>query len=247
MAFLDISLLDFVLAVAVVAVGTAIQSAVGFGLALIAAPLLLLINRNLVPGPLIAAALFLVVWLAWADRDAIDLTHFKAALLGRLVGTPPAALLMGTVSVVTFDMVFGVLVLLAVLISLVHANIKATPVNIFFATILSGFMSTISSIGGPPVALVYQNARGPALRANLSVLFAMGCLVSLVALAIVDRFHPRDLLYSLMLLLGVVPGVFCSGPLKRVLDRHSARPWLLGLCAFSALLVLGRAGLNLYS
>jgi hypothetical protein len=245
MAFLDISQLDFVLAVAIVALGTAIQSAVGFGLALIAAPLLLLINRNLVPGPLIVAALFLVVWLAYADRHAIDMSHFRAALLGRLIGTIPAALLMGSVSVVIFDVIFGVLVLVAVLISLVHANIRATSLSIFFATIAAGFMGTISSIGGPPVALVYQNARGPELRANLSVLFAMGCTMSLIALTLVGRFHIQDLLYSLMLILGVILGFCCSGPLKRVMDRHAARPLLLGLCAISAILVLGRAFLYL--
>jgi uncharacterized membrane protein YfcA len=244
-AFLDISLLDFFLAVAVVAVGTAIQSAIGFGLAMVAAPILLLINRNLVPGPLIAAALLLVIWMAYTDRHAINMSHFKAAIAGRVIGTIPAAFLIGTVSAVTFDLVFGILVLMAVVMSLIHANIQVTPRNIFFATIAAGFMSTISSIGGPPQALVYQNARGAELRANLSVLFAMGSAVSLVALSVVGRFHLQDLLYSLMLFVGVLIGKGCSGPLQRLIDRHSARPFLLGLCAVSALLVLGRAAFSL--
>jgi uncharacterized membrane protein YfcA len=245
MIFLDLSVLDLVLAVFVVAVGTAIQASIGFGLAMIAAPILLLIDRNLVPGPLIAAALFLVTWVAWKDRQAINMAHFKAALLGRLVGTPPAAILIGTVSAVTFDMIFGALVLLAVVISLIHANIRATPRNVFFATMAAGFMSTISSIGGPPVALVYQNIRGAELRANLSVLFMMGCTTSLIALSLVGRFHLKDLAYSLVLIIGIVIGVACSAPLRTFIDRHTARPFLLGLCAISSLLVLGRALLTL--
>jgi len=242
---LDLTLLEWALAIAVVAVGTAVQSAVGFGLAMIAAPVLLLIDRDLVPGPLIASALLLVIWVSWRDRHAIDFSHFKAALLGRVLGTPPAALLMGTVSSMAFDLLFGGMVLIAVVISLIHADIRATPGKVFIATLASGFMSTISSIGGPPIALVYQNARGPALRANLSVLFSMGCVVSLSALALVGRFHAREVGYSAGLAIGVGIGLACHGPLKRLIDRQSARPWLLGLCAFSAFLVLGRAFLRL--
>lgn len=240
MSFLDLGLLDVGLVILVVATGTAIQSAIGFGLAMIAAPILLLINRNLVPGPLIAAALYLVIWMAWRDRHAIDMAQFKAALLGRLIGTPPAAYLMGTVSAATFDLLFGVLVILGVVLSLVHANIRAHPRNVFVAAIASGFMSTISSIGGPPLALVYQNARGAQLRANLSMLFTMGCIVSLSALAVIGRFNLVEVAYSLLLSVGVLLGVLVSGPLQRLIDRHSARPWLLGLCVVSALLVLGR-------
>jgi len=241
LASLNLTLLDIVLAITIVAIGTAIQSAIGFGLAMVAAPLLVLISRSFVPGPLIVAALFLVVWMSYADRHALDLSNLKAALMGRLIGTPPAALLIGSLSAATYDLVFGSLVLLAVLISLIHTNISASPRNVFLATIASGFMSTISSIGGPPLALVYQNARGPALRANLSILFTMGCIVSLTALILVGKFQLRDLVYSAILLLGVIPGVNLSGPIKRRIYKQTVRPILLGLCAISALLVLGRA------
>ena len=79
------------------------------------------------------------------------------------------------------------------------------------------------------------------MRANLSVLFIMGCTVSLIALSVVGRFHLTDIAYSGVLVIGVVIGVLCSGPLKRRIDRQSARPYLLGLCTLSALVVLGRA------
>ena len=245
MTFLELTLTDIFLAIGVVALGTAIQCAIGFGVALIAAPVLLLINRSLVPGPLIAAAFFLTAWLVYNERHSVDLSHFRAALLGRLVGTPPAALLIGTASAVTFDLVFGALVLLAIGLSLVHAHIRPSPRNVFLATVASGFMSTISSIGGPPLALVYQNASGPVLRANLSMLFMMGCVVSLTALTLVGRFHLLDIAYSAILLIGIIIGVLCSGPLKRMIDKQTARPWLLGLCTVSALFVLGRAVLQL--
>lgn len=238
---LNLSLLDAVLAILVIAVGTAVQASIGFGLAMIAAPLLLLIEPAFVPGSLIAAALSLSLWVAWTERHAIDLSTFKSALAGRLIGTPPAAFLLGTISAATFDLIFGMLVLLAVGMSLLHSKLRPTPWTVFFATMASGFMGTISGIGGPPLALVYQNASGPELRANLSVLFVLGTTISLIALSVIGRFGLADLGYTALLLVGVVLGVLCREPVRKRVDQTTARPYLLGLCAVSALGVLARA------
>jgi uncharacterized membrane protein YfcA len=239
-----LSLTEAVLAVLVVAMGTAVQASIGFGLAMIAAPLLMLIEPAFVPGAMVAVALLLSLWMMWDDRHAIDMSTFNAAVAGRLLGTPPAALLLGTASAATFDLVFGTLVLLAVVLSLIHTTLKPTPWTVFFATTASGFMGTISGIGGPPLALVYQNATGPHLRANLAVLFVLGTTISLIALIWIGRFGVVDVWYTLLLLVGVVIGVLCREPIKRRLDKAAARPWLLGLCAVSAVAVLARAALS---
>jgi uncharacterized membrane protein YfcA len=235
------SLLDAALGVFFVAVGSAVQASIGFGLAMIAAPLVMLVEPAFVPGAMIGIALLLSLWMAWDDRPAIDLRTLKAAIIGRALGVPPAALLLGTASAATFDVVFGALVLVAVGMSLWHSDIRPTKWTVFFASIAAGFMGTISSIGGPPLALVYQNASGAELRANLSVLFIIGTSLSLIALSLIGRFGLADLGYTAVLLIGVVIGVMCRGPVKSRLDQTSARPWLLGLCTVSALAVLGRA------
>lgn len=241
---MELTNVELVLAVLVVALGTAIQAAIGFGLAMVAAPLLMLLNRSFVPGPMIAAALILVLWMAYRERHAIELGNFKAALLGRFIGVPPAAAAMGMMSAAGFDILFGILVLMAVLISLARGDaIRASPKAVFLAAIASGFMSTISSIGGPPIALVYQHAKGPRLRANLSAYFALGCVISLVALSLVGKFGSQDLFPTLVLILGVMGGLVMAGPVRAFLDGRSIRPYLLGLCCLSALLVLGRAWL----
>jgi uncharacterized protein len=241
---MTLSWLEAVLAILVVAVGTAVQASIGFGLAMIAAPLLMLIEPAFVPGAMIAIALVLSVWMTWDDRHAIDWSTMKVAIAGRLIGTPPALLLIGTASAATFDLVFGVLVLLAVGMSLLHANVRPTPRAVFFATMAAGFMGTISGIGGPPQALIYQNASGAELRGNLSALFLMGTTISLAALVAIGRFGLVDMGYTGILLIGILIGALCRGPVKRHLDKTAARPWLLGLCTVSALTVLGRAALS---
>jgi uncharacterized membrane protein YfcA len=117
-------------------------------------------------------------------------------------------------------------------------------VTVFFATLASGFMGTISGIGGPPLALVYQNASGPEIRANLAVLFVLGTSISLVALSFIGRFGLADIAYSAVLLVGILIGVLCRGPVRRRIDQNAARPYLLGLCALSALAVLVRAAFS---
>lgn len=237
---MELTSLEIFLAIIIVAIGTSIQATIGFGLAMISAPLLILVNRVLVPGPLIAAALVLVLWMAYKDRHVINFSTIKVGLLGRCLGTPPAAWLLMSMSAASFDFIFGVLVLLAVCLSLIHGNIKPTPKAVFFASMASGFMSTISSIGGPPLALVYQNAKGPEIRANLSILFVLGCSISLLALILVGRFSYVDLQYAGILVFGIILGVTMSRFIKNVVDRQSVRPYLLGLCFISASLIITR-------
>jgi len=229
------------LAIMVMTAGTALQSTVGFGLGLVAGPLLVLIDRAYIPGPMLFAALLLTAIMAFRERQAIDWSGLKYSILGRLLSTPVAAVIMGMVSTTLFDFLFGSMILAAVCMSLVHSRVQPGPRNIFLAGIASGFMSTLCAIGGPPLALVYQNARGPALRANLSILFTVGCLISLVALALIGRFGYNELIRSLVLLIGVTIGLLVSKPLVRVLDNYTIRPYVLVVCTLAALVVLGRA------
>ena len=233
------------LSLLVIAAGTAVQASIGFGLALIAAPLLFLIDPLFVPGPVIASALVLSLWIVRQERQALDFRHFPEALAGRLIGSPLGAVVIGTLSAVTFDLVFALLVLLAVGMSLLHGNIQPNRRNVFLGMLASGFMGTISSIGGPPIALVYQNSNGARLRGNLSLMFLIGTLVSLVSLSVVGRFGPGDFQHTALLILGVVIGVFLARPLKKKLDRHNARPFLLVLCSLSAGVVLIQALLQI--
>jgi len=223
-----------------------LQSTVGFGLGLMAGPLLVLIDRHYVPGPLLFTALILTFAMAWRERHAIDLSGIKYSVLGRVISTPPAAIAVGMVSATTYDIVFGCLILLAVGMSLIHSNIKPTGRNVFLAGIASGVMSTICAIGGPPMALVYQNARGPQLRSTLAGLFFVGCLVSLIALTLVGKFVYTDLLRSGVLIIGMVIGLAISKPLLNLLDKNSVRPYILGVCTIAALVVLARALFDIY-
>ena len=238
---MNFNLIEVLLVIGIMTAGTALQSTVGFGLGLVAGPLLVLIDRAYIPGPMLFAAMLLTSYMAFRERQAIDLSGLKYSIMGRLLSTPVAALIIGMISATAFDLLFASMILAAVGMSLIHNKIQPTARNIFLAAIASGIMSTIGAIGGPPLALVYQNTRGPELRANLAALFAVGCLISLIALAMVGRFILADLIRSGILLIGVSIGLIISRSLVRVLDKYTLRPYVLGVCTIAALVVLGRA------
>ena len=61
----------------IVTVAAIVQSSVGFGLGMIAAPILLLIDPNLVPAPLMMNGVVLSLMIAYRDRVGIDLMGLK--------------------------------------------------------------------------------------------------------------------------------------------------------------------------
>ena len=232
------------LALLVMAFGTLVQAALGFGLALVAAPLLHLIDPVFVPGPVILCVCTLSAWVLWRDQHALDTGQLGLVISGRLLGALGATAVLGSVSAAGFDLIFGLLILLAVLMSLLQPRLEASKRNVFIATLASGFMGTLSSIGGPPLALVYQNAEVSRLRANLALIFLVGASLSLVLLALIGRFGWRELVYGLFLQPGVLAGIALAQPLRRRLDQRLVRPLLLLLCALAALVILGRAVLQ---
>lgn len=222
-------------------IGTAVQASIGFGLGLIAAPLLALVDPAFVPAPVLLVAVLLASLMAVRERWAIDLRGFRMAVAGRFVGTVPAAISVGLLSAAAFDVLFGVLVLAAVGMSLVHREIQPTPRAVFLAGIASAFMGTAASIGGPPMALIYQNAHAPQLRATLAGLFMIGCVLSLAGLALVGRLGAAEWVRAAVLLPGVPIGLLISGSAIHLLDRNATRPLILALSSLAALMVLGRA------
>jgi uncharacterized membrane protein YfcA len=228
-------------AFALVAIGSCIQASVGFGLGLIAAPFLFLIHPPLVPGPLMASSVALTLLIAFREREAIDFVGLGFAFAGRIVGTLLAALVWIALPSENFDFVFAGLVLLGVALSLSSLRINPNPATASAAGALSGFMGTLASIGGPPMALLYQRASGPRIRGTLSGHFVIGALVSLTTLAAVGRYGRAEIILSIWLVPAILAGFAVSPWVRESVDRAGARPFVLGLSVLAALGILYRA------
>jgi uncharacterized membrane protein YfcA len=120
-------------------------------------------------------------------------------------------------------------------------HVPLTLRNVFLSGIGSGFMGTVSAIGGPPLALVYQNESGPRIRSTISAMFTIGTMVSATGLWWAGRFGIKELVLGLLLMPGVLVGFALSRFTTPWLDREHMRPAVLGLSALSAVVIAVRA------
>jgi uncharacterized protein len=237
---LPLSLTAIIVVNLAVGLGCALQGSVGYGAAIVAAPILVLVEPQLVPIPIALALFTLTVLMTLRERSAIDIAGLKWAIVGRVLGSILGAIALVLFSADNFTILFAVLILLAVGISISGLRFPPSKYPLIFAGFLSGIMGTIAAIGGPPMALVYQNASGNRLRSTLSGYFIISILVSCIAWLVIGRFGFDVLYLTIFLLPGVLGGFFISSRITRVIDRGYTRPVVLILAAISASVVLIR-------
>lgn len=225
-------------AVAILATGSAIQGSVGFGLGVFGAPLLALIDPRLVPGPILLDALLLTILVAVREWKWVRLADLGWALPGRLAGTVIAVLLMKAVPADRFQVALGLMILAAVALSTWGPPLPLNRGTLTVAGIAAGIMSTFTSIGGPPMALIYQREEGPRVRGTLAAFFTIGVIFSMGGLRVVGRFGWTEVRLAAWLLPGVVLGFVLSRWSARWLDRGHTRALVLGTSAVAAVLVV---------
>ena len=59
--------------------------------------------------------------------------------------------------------------------------------SLMVAGLASGFAGTTTGVGGPPMALTYQNSDPATMRSTISAFFSIGSVMSVTALASQDR------------------------------------------------------------
>jgi uncharacterized membrane protein YfcA len=232
---------EITIALGLTVVGSAVQGNVGIGLAVISAPILLLVNPAFVPAPVVLAAMLLVVLMALREWRDVIVADIGLAVVGRTIGTLPAAYAIRAFPRTAYELLFAALVLLGVVLSALGWHVIATRRNVVLASIISGFMSTVSAVGGPPLALLYQNEAGPRIRATISAVFTIGGFVTLTGLWWAGRFHYVELLLGMLLMPGVVIGFAISGYTTALVDRAHIRRAVLAISLLSALIVMFRA------
>jgi uncharacterized membrane protein YfcA len=233
-----LSLIDSLLACGIVIIGSVIQGSVGFGLGPLAVPLLVLIDPVFVPGPLLLSALVLTGLIYRREQHAVKHFEIKWAVIGRFVGTVIGAAVLLIFPKEYLSVLFGFMVLIALSILITGIHIPITNRNLLSAGALSGFMGTTSSIGGAPMALLYQKREGPQLRGTLSLIFVIGILMALVSLVFIGRFSLREFLSASVLIPGILLGFFLSKYTSKMLDRGFIRPAVFIIAGSSAAILI---------
>ncbi len=229
------------LAFAVVTVAATVQGSVGFGMGLLAAPFLIQLDPALVPGPLMAAGLVLTVMLSRREWGNVNLPAVAWILAGRLPGTLAAAGIFLALPDSAFPLLFSILLLFAVGLSACGLRLPITRISQLSAGFLSGLMATLCSVGGPPVALLFQDTHGPELRGTMSGYFVIGSTFTLMALMAVGRYGQKEMWLSVPLAAAVISGYCLSSWTAPYLDAGRTRAAVLALSTVGGVLALTQA------
>ena len=101
-----------------VMLGACLQGAVGIGFALFAAPIVVLVQPDLVPGPMLVVGGAVSLLAALREWRRIDVRFALIAFAGRVPGSILAGLVIGFLPRNAFALLFAVLILLAVALSI---------------------------------------------------------------------------------------------------------------------------------
>jgi uncharacterized membrane protein YfcA len=237
---LPLTIYELILGIIIVVIGSILQGSIGFGLGPLSVPLLLLIHPIFVPGPVILIAIILTLFLFKKEKYAVITNDIKWAVVGRILGTIFGAFILTLISNEHLSLLFAVIILLSLFIFVSGIKLKMNNQNLILVGTISGFMATTASIGGPPLALLYQNEQGPRIRGTLSGIFMIGSILALISLIIIEKFWISELIVALILMPGIFIGYFFSRYSTTILDKGYMRPVILIVSALTSIILILR-------
>ena len=234
------SSLDFYLIVLILIIfGAITQSAIGIGFG-IPAGILVLLEPSMVPSCIILMGSFLALsnaMLSYKDIIKVDLIYsYTGRVIGSILAMPLIFLTLGTDY---YLIIFGVLLLIATYLSAKKWNIVATKKNITIAGTASGLMGTLTGIGGPPMAIVYQNSSAKKVVATLNMFFGIGALFSVLLFIYYDLINLPEVMKSIYLTPGLIIGTYIGRrKIIREFVNRNLKNLIIAVCFISAVVII---------
>ena len=186
------------------------------------------------PVSLLVVGFVLPLLVLLAEGESVD-RRVGWVLAGRLAGTAPGAWIVTVISTAQLAVAVGVLVLVAVALTVRSFTVPVNRWSLSIAGFVSAIGATAAAIGGPPLGVVYQHEEGPRVRSTLSLVFAVGSLISVLALWAAGEVDARSLLTGLALVPFLLAGFAVALPLRGRLAGGGFRAAVLLVVSVSAL------------
>ena len=231
---------EYALVAGVVFLAACLQASTGFGMGMLAAPVVAMVDPALLPATLILLALLVTILVTVRERQHLDLRGTGWALVGRIPGSFLGAWLVALLSKEGLAWVVVIVVVTGLVLAIRGWAPEPVRVNLIAAGAASGIMGTATSIGGPPMALVWQGHQGSRLRGTMSAFFMVGSAISLAALGVTGAVTGHILTLALWLVPAVLGGYVASGFVNRFLNTARLRMLALGSSALGSLLLMGQ-------
>lgn len=183
----------------------AAQAVVGFGSALVAVPLLvLLMDPATAVVSVTVATVGLTADATWRERAEVDRPVATRITLAALVGMPAGLLLLNTASETQLSLLMVVVLLVAVFLVWLPLRLPSGRPVILGAGAVSGALLAATGLNGPPLVLALHalGLTPSRFRATLQATFCVQAVVAVIAFAVLGRIDAQVLVLSLSGLLG---------------------------------------------
>lgn len=222
-------------------VGAFVQGVTGLGFALIAAPVIGLIDPQLLPVLVLVLMIPLNLFVALREWSEIDFRGVSWVMIGRVVGTVGGVWVLMSISISGLSLFVGLSTIAAVLASLAIPAFEPSKHALLAVGAITGITETATGIGGPPLALAYQHRPAPELRSTLAVCFLLGEIISLLLLAFTGKVDQKHIQLTFYLIPVMGLGVLLSTRVHGGLNGPLVRKFVLAFALVSGIAIIIRA------
>lgn len=237
---LPLALGPLLICCAVICTASFVQGNVGFGMALLSTPILMIIDPSIGATPVILAAVPMSAGVTWRERKHCRADYVGWILLGSFPGSLAAALTLTLLrqNLNLLAIVLGALILLAVGISLWGLHPAIGRRSLFMAGLAGGFTGTTTAVGGPPLAIVLQTLDGASFRGTINLAFLFTGLIAIGNLALTRQIRQMDFMLALPFAASCVTGIALSNLTAGRIPAGTLRYLILGLAALAAIVLI---------
>ncbi|MBV0910789.1 TSUP family transporter [Rhodobacteraceae bacterium ASV31] len=216
-----------------------LQRLAGQGFGMVAAPLMALVAPAFLPATILLIGFVVGVGSTVVDTSSIARRELPAGFAGRILGAGIAAWIAASVAQPeVFAVIIAGGVYLGIALSLLGVRVPIVGATLFSAGAVAGVMGTLTGVGAPPMALLYQNEERRRSAAMQNVFFAFGMVVSIGALGLAGLIGVRHLAFAAALVPFALVGLRAARPLSRRMARQSIRPYALAFAGTAATILV---------
>lgn len=234
------SITEYLIALAFLAVGCGVQSTLGIGAALVAGPALTVIDPDLIPGPMLAMVMVVNIRNAVADRQSTDVVAWRRALVGAPVGLGMGVFILAYSDAEALTLLVSSFVLAAVALQLSGLKPPTGITSDYVAGAATAFSSTVAALPGPMFVIFHGHRTPGTVRGTMASFMLFVTPAILVFLAFDGRFGIRHLFLAAILTPGMFLGLLLGKTLRSKISLDRFRGLILSVASLSAAVVIVR-------
>jgi len=223
-------------------VGALVQGSVGFGAAIVAFPVIVLVEPALLPQSIMLAAFPLTVVVFLRNRANAVWPEVAALAIARLPGVALGVAIVGILRPTALAVLGAGFILAAVAGTAVAPPLQRRWGTLATAGLASGFFGASVGIGGPPVGLLYQHDTGSTIRATVGTVGLIGVVTTVAGLTIGGAMSATDLRTGLALMPFGLAGALTARHLLRWADQR-VRLIVQAISILGAMLAIAKVSL----